>query len=121
MSGVLLRVSEAQHIYHYNEVINQILHYIIEKKYEKNLNKKHFRDDLIDNEQKSLYNKKVRSSDNSNELYLKKGESSDNTITDDPSNKTSNDVKNDKDNSVNKDNNDNITNDLNNKTSNGTN
>ncbi|RGB27961.1 hypothetical protein C1646_819425 [Rhizophagus diaphanus] len=47
-------------------------------------------DDLIDNKQKSLYNKKVRNSDNGNELYSKKEESSDNTITDDPNNETSN-------------------------------
>ena len=74
------------HIYHYNEIINQILHYIIEKitNMRKTSNKKHFRggkvyfmflsfikkakskilffffffiDDLIDNEQKSCYNK----------------------------------------------------------------
>ncbi|PKK78750.1 hypothetical protein RhiirC2_769898 [Rhizophagus irregularis] len=57
----------------------------------KTSNKKHSRgDDLIDNEQKPSYNKKVKSSDNGNDLYPKKGESSDDTITDDPSNETSN-------------------------------
>ncbi|CAB4429624.1 unnamed protein product [Rhizophagus irregularis] len=64
----------------------------------KTSNKKHSKgqgDDLIDNKQKPLYNKKVRSSG-----VL----SSDDTITNDFSNKTSNDVENDKDNSVNKDN-----------------
>ncbi|RGB21253.1 hypothetical protein C1646_678630, partial [Rhizophagus diaphanus] len=43
--------------------------------------------------------------------YSKKGESSDDTITDDPNNETSNDVENDKDNGINKDNNDDINND----------
>ncbi|CAB4413662.1 unnamed protein product [Rhizophagus irregularis] len=82
----------------------------------KTSNKKHSRgDDLIDNEQKPSYNKKVKSSDNSNDLYPKKGESSDDTITDDPSNETLNDVEND---GIDKDNNDDITNDLSNETSN---
>ncbi|CAB4495820.1 unnamed protein product [Rhizophagus irregularis] len=80
----------------------------------KTSNKKHSRrDDLIDNEQKPSYNKKVKSSDNGNDLYPKKGESSDDTITDDPSNETSNDVENDKDNGIDKDNNDDITDDSN--------
>ncbi|RGB31690.1 hypothetical protein C1646_763782, partial [Rhizophagus diaphanus] len=51
--------------------------------------------DLIDNEQKSSYNKKVKN--NGNELYPKKGESSDDTITNNPSNETSNDVNNNDD------------------------
>ncbi|GBC36687.1 uncharacterized protein OCT59_002942 [Rhizophagus irregularis] len=80
----------------------------------KTSNKKHSKgDDLIDNEQKPSYNKKVKSSDNGNDLYPKKEESSDNTITDDPSNETSNDVENDKDNGIDKDNNDDITDDSN--------
>ncbi|PKB92956.1 hypothetical protein RhiirA5_440948 [Rhizophagus irregularis] len=83
----------------------------------KTSNKKHSRgDDLIDNEQKPSYNKKVKSSDNGNDLYPKKGESSDDTITDDPSNETSNDVENDKDNGIDKDNNDDITDDSSNET-----
>ncbi|CAG8697088.1 17418_t:CDS:2 [Rhizophagus irregularis] len=78
----------------------------------KTSNKKHSKgDDLIDNEQKPSYNKKVKSSDNGNDLYPKKEESSDNTITDDPSNETSNDVENDKDKGIDKDNNDDITDD----------
>ncbi|CAB4446038.1 unnamed protein product [Rhizophagus irregularis] len=85
----------------------------------KTSNKKHSRgDDLIDNEQKPSYNKKVKSSDNSNDLYPKKGESSDDTITDDPSNETLNDVENDKDKGIDKDNNDDITDDPSNETSN---
>ncbi|CAB4394226.1 unnamed protein product [Rhizophagus irregularis] len=74
----------------------------------KTSNKKHSRgDDLIDNKQKPSYNKKVKSSDNGNDLYPKKGESSDDTITDDPN------VENDKDNGIDKDNNDDITDDSN--------
>ncbi|CAB4462232.1 unnamed protein product [Rhizophagus irregularis] len=76
----------------------------------KTSNKKHSKgDNLIDNEQKPSYNKKVRSSG-----VL----SYDDTITENPSNKTLNDVENDKDNGIDKDNNDNITDNPSNKTSN---
>ncbi|PKY21767.1 hypothetical protein RhiirB3_470519 [Rhizophagus irregularis] len=94
----------------------------------KTSNKKHSKgDNLIDNEQKPSYNKKVRSSDNGNKLYPKKGDvendkdngidkDNNDNITDNPSNKTSNDIENNKDNSIDKDNNDDITNDPSNET-----
>ncbi|CAB4430645.1 unnamed protein product [Rhizophagus irregularis] len=90
----------------------------------KTSNKKHSRgDDLIDNEQKSSYNKKVKSSDNGNDLYPKKGDvenNKDNGIDKDNNDNITDDsnVENDKDKGIDKDNNDDITNDPSNETSN---
>ncbi|PKC53837.1 hypothetical protein RhiirA1_478476 [Rhizophagus irregularis] len=71
-------------------------------------NKKHSRgDNFIDNEQKPLYNKKVRSSDNGNELYPKKEKVYFFFLP-----LFTKNVKNDKDNSIDKDNNNDINNDM---------